>query len=262
MSVMCEGVQPMWVPQPLYRRVAAVVLVVLSLSAGSARGGQEGEAFDILGFRLGMDREQVEALFRQLNPDVKLDVRNAYFHYSDGLQNLQTEEFLGSISGPVRHDLSNQEILSVTVEFSPPPLGGRVVQITRSDNNIANPVTLAEFQQALIGKYGQPASQIYGLQWHFPAGRKLCSTAASGPVAGSLSSLVQGRDRELKYASPEQCASYLSFRMIGNPVKAVGARMVDVEQAIRAQLAASDWVAGLQEKAVAERIARGKGPQL
>ncbi|WP_116365780.1 hypothetical protein [Parahaliea mediterranea] len=231
-------------------------------NAGSPTTETSADSVDILGFRLGMNREEVEAVFRRLNPEVKLEVHNAYFHYSDGLQELQTETFLGSLSGTVRHDRQTQEILTVTVDFSPPPLAGRVVQITRYENNIANPITRAQFRDALVGKYGQPASQKR-LHWHFPADRTLCSNpAASGPLAANLNTLVQGRDIQQKYAHPEQCASFLSFNLRGDPVKGVSARMVDVEHAIRSQLAASEWVAGLQEKAVAERIARGKGPQL
>ena len=154
------------------------------------------------------------------------------------------------------------EGLLATMVPLPPPDGGRVMQITRNDRKIVNPVTLAEYQAALIGKYGEPASKHYGLQWHFPGGRGLCSSAMNGPVASHLSSLAQGRDRDQKLANPSLCASYLTFRMTGDPVTEVYARMVDVEQAIRTHLAASAWVGELETQAVDNRTAVGRGPEL
>lgn len=239
-----------------------LLAAMLALCPPVAAADDGADGFDILGFRLGMTRDEAEAVFHRLNPDIELQVRNSYYHYSDGLNDHQTDEFLDRISGTVRHDLVTQAVLSIFLEFSPPPEGGRVVQIVRQDNNIANPVTLAEYRQALIDKYGPPATERYGLQWHFPGDRSLCSTSANGPGAGDLNGLVQGRDREQKLANPSQCASYLTFRMTGDPVGSVYARMVDVEHAIRAQLAANAWVSELQAEAVARRKAQGQGPEL
>jgi hypothetical protein len=244
------------------RPCASWLLVVMLALCPPVAADDGAEGFDILGFRLGMTRDEAEAVFRRLNPDIELKVQNSYYSFSDGLNDHQTDEFLDRISGTIRHDRATKAILSVIVEFSPPPEGGTVVQIVRQDNNIANPVTLAEYRQALIGKYGPPATELYGLQWHFPEDRSLCSSNASGPGAHDLKTLVQGRDREQKLANPSLCASYLTFRMTGDPVGSVYARMVDVEQAIRAQLAANAWVAELQAEAVARRKAQGQGPEL
>lgn len=248
----------------VYARMIRILWVLLTLPAfsGTAAADDASDGFDILGFRLGMSQAQAEAVFRSLNRDVELNVQHASYRYSDGLQNFETEPFLDRISGNIRYDIATKAILHVTVEFSPPPEGGKVVQIVRQDNNIANPVTLAEYREALIAKYGPPASERYGLQWHFPAERRLCSSSANGPVASNVSTLVQGRDREQKFADPSQCASYLTFRMTGDPVGSMYARMVDVEHAIRTQLSASAWVAELEAQAVAKRKAQGQGPEL
>lgn len=240
------------------RAVQSLLLVLLALS-GPASGEEGTDDFDILGFRLGMTQEEAESVFRNLNPDVQLETYRAHYRYSDGLQDLQTDDFLDRISGTIRQDQATKAILHITVEFAPPPEGGRAVQITRQDNNIANPVTLAEYKEALVGKYGPPAAERFGLQWHFPGDRSLCSTSANGPVAGHLNELAQD---EQKLANPSQCASYLTFRMTGEPVTDVYARMVDVENAIRAQLAASAWVADLEAQAIAARKAKGQGPEL
>lgn len=240
------------------RVVQSVLLALLALCGTAAAD----ESFDILGFRPGMTPDEAEAVFRRLNPEVELKTDHSYYRYSDGLQDLRTETFIDKISATVRHDRETKTTLYVAVEFSPPPEGGKVVQIVRQDSNIANPVTLAEYKDALVGKYGAPATEHYGLQWHFPAGRSLCSSRASGPNAGDLKTLAQGRDREQKLADPSRCASYLTFRMTGDPVVDVYARLVDVEHAIRAQLAASAWVAELQAEAVAAREAKGQGPEL
>lgn len=238
------------------------LLLVLLALGGTATADESTDNFDILGFRLGMTPDEAEAVFRRLNPDIELKTDHGYYRYSDGLQNLQTETFLDKISGTIRYDPATKTNLYVAVEFSPPPEGGKVVQIVRQDSNIANPVTLAEYKEALVAKYGAPATERYGLQWHFPGARSLCSSSASGPVAGNLTTLAQGRDREQNLADPSRCASYLTFRMTGDPVISVFARMVDVENAIRTQLAASAWVADLQAKAVAKREAEGRGPEL
>jgi hypothetical protein len=237
------------------------LLLALLALCGTVTAEEDTDSFDILGFRLGMTADEAEAVFRRLNPDIQLETYRAQYRYSDGLQDFQTDEFLDRIAGTIRHDPATKAILHITVEFAPPPEGGKAVQIVRQDNNIANPVTLTEYKEALVGKYGPPATERYGLQWHFPHGRSLCSTSANGPVAGNLHELAQG-DREQKLANPSQCASYLTFRMTGEPVSDVYARMTDVENAIRAQLAASAWVADLEARAVAARKAQGKGPEL
>lgn len=242
-------------------RIARALLVLLAL-CGTAIADEDTNSFDILGFRLGMTPDEAEAAFRRLNPNVELKTDHGYYRYSDGLQDLKTDTFLDKISGTIRHDRETKTTLYVAVEFSPPPDGGKAVQIVRQDSNIANPVTLPEYKEALIAKYGAPATERYGLQWHFPADRSLCSSSASGPGAGNLGTLAQGRDREQKLANPSQCASYLTFRTTGDPVVDVYARLVDVENAIRTQLAASAWVADLQAEAVAARKAQGKGPEL
>lgn len=243
---------------PLPRFV--LLLVLLAPGAGAATD-EAGDPFDILGFRLGMTAEEVEATFRRHRPEIDLQIQHATYHYSDGLRQHKTEPFLEEIAGHLR-DPASGSTLHVTVEFSPPPDGGRAVQIVRSDANIVNPITLAEYREALIGKYGQPASERFSPEWHFPAGRSLCSSSANGPVAGNFSTLAQGVDRDQKLADPSRCASYLVFRMKGDPVTGVYARMVDVEGAIRTHLAASAWVAELEAEAVARRKAEGRGPEL
>jgi hypothetical protein len=243
------------------RFIRGLALALLALS-GPAAAEESESPFDILGFRLGMTPEQVASVFRQLNPDMDLKTDHRHFRYSDGLADHQTESFVGRLSGNIRLDGKTKSTLYVAVEFSPPPEGGRAVQIVRSDSNIVNPVTLAEYRDALIAKYGPPSAERYGLQWHFPADRTLCSNSANGPVAGQLGTLAQGRDRAQKLADPSQCASYLSFRMTGDPVTDVYARLIDVEHAIRSQLAANAWVARQQAEAVEARKAKGKGPEL
>lgn len=243
-------------------RFAPGFLAVLLALCGPASANETASQFDILGFRLGMTPDEVKAVFLQLNPDMDLKTDHRYFRYSDGLQDHRTEPFLGKISGNIRLDVKTRSTLYVAVEFSPPPEGGKAVQIVRLDSNIVNPVTLAEYKQALVAKYGAASAERYGLQWHFPDDRTLCSNSANGPVAGHLGTLAQGRDRAQKLANPSQCASYLTFRMTGDPVVDVNARLIDVESAIRTQLAADAWVARLQSEAVAARQAKGKGPEL
>lgn len=243
------------------RFIRGLVLALLALS-GPVTAEESESPFDILGFRLGMTPEEITTVFRQLNPDMDLKADHRYFRYSDGLTDHQTDPFLGRLSGNIRLDGKTKSTLYVAVEFSPPPEGGKAVQIVRSDSNIVDPVTLAEYRDALIAKYGPPGAERYGLQWHFPADRTLCSNSANGPVAGQLGTLAQGRDRAQKLADPSQCASYLTFRMKGDPVVDVNARLIDVEHAIRTQLAADAWVARLQAEAVAARKAKGKGPEL
>jgi hypothetical protein len=240
-------------------KLVTPLLVLLALSGAAVA---DEDTFDILGFRLGMTPDEAEAVFRHLNPEVELNIDHGYYRYSDGLQDIRTEPFLEKIRGTIRYNRETKTTLYVAVEFSPPPDGGKVVQVIRQDSNIANPVTLAEYSEALVAKYGAPATRQYGLQWHFPDGRSFCSNSASGPVSGNLGTLAQGRDREQKLADPSRCASYLTFRMTGDPVVDVYARMVDVEHAIRAQLAAGAWVAGLQAEAVAAREAQGRRPEL
>jgi hypothetical protein len=221
------------------------------------------ERFDILGFRLGMTAEEVEANFRRLNPALEPDRHYVYFKYSDGVEEFQTEPFLDRITGLVRHDTTTQTTLYIQATFSQPPAGGRVIQVTRTDSNLTDPVTSAEYRQALVDRYGAPSSERPGrLQWHFPEGRVACATSASGPLVGQLATLVQGRDREQKLANPGQCASYLSFQMRGDPVRDGNARLVDVEQGIRSLIASGAWVAELQAQATERRKARGRGPEL
>ncbi|MEQ9002827.1 MAG: hypothetical protein RIE74_04610 [Pseudomonadales bacterium] len=250
-----------------HRILGGALLALLALLAhvGIARAADDADAFDILGFRLGMTQAEVDARFRQLNPDVELKVRQATYRYSDGLNEHQTEAFLDRIEGIIKYDRATKEILQVTVQFSPPPDGGRVMQVMRNERDIVNPVTLAEYRQALIGKYGPPTrDRNASIDWFFPAGTAPCSNSASGPAADQLNTMIQGTAaaRERMLADPSMCPSFLTFRVQGDPVRSGFARLVDVPNALRTLQAANAWVAQQQADAEARRKAAGRGPQL
>lgn len=235
------------------------------------------DRFDIVGLRLGMTPEQArQALLTHGVEEARIVEQRGAFTYSDGMESLQTKDFVRKISGGLRAFVDGKERSdSLVVHFSPPPEGGRVVAIWRLIENQADPLTGDEFRNALVGKYGEPLERdASALRWLFGPGSQNCAggygyTEKTSMVrsvyrsAGNRIYLDQFNNRKVK--SLDDCANTLQYTvraLSDRPAKWVEAIMVDVQGAVKAEQAANAWVASLAAEAVARRKGQGKGPKL
>ncbi|CAM3829845.1 hypothetical protein [Rheinheimera salexigens] len=232
-----------------------------------------GQDYDIVGLKLGMSVEQVQAALKSYGVDKKnIQERRRYFNYSDGVELFQTDDFVAYIYANRNKD-NNFENLSIFFSFGPP--GGKVVAITRTIENRTNPLTRSQFLTALKSKYGQPTSEdISTVYWSFPAEKVQCIAGAVGgyrPDQPSILKKIYGanvgsRDGIFHIRtvnSLEQCSSYLTYAMPtgdASPVTTATAVMVDVAGTAEGELSANEWVEGLADKARKEREAKAVKP--
>lgn len=230
--------------------------------------------FDIVGIRLGMSVDEVYSALKAHGVDHKnIQEHRQYYNYSDGVTNLNTDEFISYIDATKNTGSSD----SLSIFFSPGPRGGRTVAVIRTVQNAANPPTRRQFLEALRKKYGAPTSEdISTVQWDFPAGKIQCLVGNVGsyqPTQPSILKKIYGANvgtrngvlHNSKAKSLADCASYLTYAMPSgddSPVLTARAVMVDVAATADGELSANEWVAGLAEKARKAREVKGVAPVL
>jgi hypothetical protein len=168
----------------LNSRTALLGVIVLCVSTKTLAND-----FDVLGVKLGMTVAEVKNVLTGDGVDADIKEHRQHYTYSDGVvHGLKTEDFIYYIDA-IR-TAENTDNLSIF--FSPGPLGGRVVAVTRAVTNQTNPPTRSQYVNALTEKYGEPTSaDISTLQWDFPAEKNQC-------IAGSVGSYMPAQPSILK----------------------------------------------------------------
>lgn len=237
--------------------------------------------FDVVGLRLGMTQNEVmQALAAHGVAPSDIHQTQEVFGYSDGVKNdHRTEPFLARIeAGKSTLVGGRRKSDTLTIVFSPPPRGGRVVAVMRMTNNPVDPPTGKQFAQALYEKYGQPDDANIGGKWLFGAGTQNCLPNGMPRVTGrDKQSILDGvlRKRAGKFDTSffvnhqvkrlDDCANILEYRvgtLDDRPATRVTASMVDVQAWVKATLAADEWVDGLREQAVKQRQGGASKPVL
>src|SRR5690606_32582169 len=160
------------------RRWPALLFLAPLIWLSSIGIAHSDDRFDIVGLRLGMTPDEARQALRAHGVEESriIEERRA-FTYSDGMESLQTNDFVHKITGGVRGFVEGKvRADSLVIHFSPPPEGGRVVAIWRLIENQADPVTGDEFRNALVGKYGETLERdASALRWLFGPGSQNCT---------------------------------------------------------------------------------------
>jgi len=257
-----------------YGRLGRMVGALAVVAGLAAAAPAEAEDRDIIGLRLGMAVAEVKAALTAYDPAITIDEHWQYFIYSDGINHgLQTKAFLAYIDA-YRQVISGNHWGSegISVFFSSPPEEARVVAVTRTLDNTPDPLTSQQFREALVAKYGAPASESsHEVRWLFPEGKVDC-VLNSGSYHPTHDDFLQhvfqggiaGRMNNPQAKDLSDCAAYLVYRVgTGSlPASSVTALMVDVAAKAGSELAANDWVDALAEAARKARESGATAPKL
>jgi hypothetical protein len=251
------------------------LLTLFSVFSGSAFCADK---FDIVGLRLGMTPEEALKALRAHGVDEStINKSRRVFSYSDGLKHdYKTKDFLYRINAGKNASVGNQRKQdSITLIFSAPPEGGRLVGIARINNNKVDPVTATQYLDALVKKYGEPTEKQGGkYRWLFGSGTIACrgfgepderKGIAADVYARKGTSIDLTRFRNPKVTNLDQCANQLEYS-VGiageRPATRITAFMGDTQAWVKAEQATNKWLADLAEEAAEKRKGQGQGPQL
>lgn len=274
----------------LIKRFSAVFAICVSgiLTATSAMAADSGSKYDVIGITLGMTVEDAKQKLRDFGIEEQsiYETRMSY-SYSDGINhNFKTDDFVYRIIGANKalYKDGKQHSDSITLYFSPPPEGGRLVGLQRLMLNGIDPVTGGQFKQAVIDKYGEPTTANSNtLNWKFGSGNKNCLSASQDGTGVTLPDNNKNKSildmvfvkrsgqyrldlfRVSRIKNLDECANMLEFKLTATdtkPANSVTTTMIDIPSWVSAELAAGAEVERLRKAAVEKREGKGKVPAL
>ncbi|MBN9427094.1 MAG: hypothetical protein J0H09_11375 [Burkholderiales bacterium] len=235
----------------------------------------------IAGVRIGMTEAEVVKAIQAFDASAKITKRSiASFPYFDGVNSLQTPEFLDHLGFRMVDE-------GVGVWFTSPPSEPRVFAVVRRGGP-AQPPSSDQMLSALTAKHGpfnvrsipRPGG---GATVHWDEeGKAQCTVTKerSGqrvPSPNAMGTLVvpnavrileqyarQGVLREALGASPDvsKCGTVLRYEWGSEPVRSFEAWLVDQGGMIAASRKSAQWVEQLKAEAVRNRQGQGKAPKL
>lgn len=206
---------------------------------------------EIAGLYLDMTPEEARAAMEAYDPSMQIQDTSRYFEYNALGKRYKTNSFLVATHGQMQGGRGG-----LAVGYSYPPGEPRVVSVTRSHRQTTEPLTQADYLEALIDKYGQPVEDIDNgrtdsqaertLKWKLPGtGDTSCVNGAS--VGNSVLDrfVKDGRkmadlDVTLDYAA--QCAGLFEYTLRGDPVTNASGTIFDVWAQARSEFEARVWV--------------------
>ncbi len=252
-------------------------LTVLALGLAAYAASASAQApFDIVGLRLGMTEQEAMAALQAHDATLKITRVASYYNYTDGIETFQTDEFLGEILA--KRQNSQQVVPEFSLLFSPPPQGGRLWAVTRTEQITANPPTIAQYAQTLEQKYGQPTAVSPGqgsMNWTQPADKPAC--LARDPQRPGFPTFRPKQDGDLLFIlraanqrnpNPpdyKTCGSHLFYilkTMSGDVVSSFEAIMFDIGHYVTASEQADQQVQALEAAARKARESKGQMPTL
>tara|TARA_Y100001963_G_scaffold149142_1_gene228159 strand:- start:186 stop:1016 length:831 start_codon:yes stop_codon:yes gene_type:complete len=274
----------------LIKRFSAVFAICVSgiLTTTSTMAADSGSKYDVIGITLGMTVEDAKQKLRDFGIEEQsiYETRMSY-SYSDGINhNFKTDDFVYRIIGANKalYKDGKQHSDSITLYFSPPPEGGRLVGLQRLMLNGIDPVTGGQFKQAVIDKYGEPTTANSNtLNWKFGSGNKNCLSASQDGTGVALPDSSKNKSildmvfvkrsgqyrldlfRVSRIKNLDECANMLEFKLTATdtkPANSVTTTMIDIPSWVSAELAAGAEVERLRKAAVEKREGKGKVPAL
>lgn len=244
--------------------IAATFATAFLTGLSAPVAANDNSKFDIVGLQLGMTPEQaVQALKAHGVSEPSIQRSRMSYGYSDGIKHdFKSDDFLVRMTAGKQDQVNGKRRSdSFTLQFSPPPAGGRLVGVRRHVANAVDPITNGQFRQALLDKYGEPSGRVSSLyNWKFGGGTMNClSGSVQVPSPGtrnghsildavymkSGSSYRIGVFNNSRVKNLEQCANMLEYQVSGGddrPATGVGAQMIDVKSWVEAELAANAQV--------------------
>ena len=244
--------------------------------------------YDVVGITLGMTVEEARQKLLDFGiEEPSIHETRMSYSYSDGINhNFKTDDFVYRIIGANKalYKDGKQHSDSITLYFSPPPEGGRLVGLQRLLLNGIDPVTGSQFKQAVIEKYGEPsAANSSTLNWKFGSGNKNCLSNSQDGTGVTLPDNSKNKSildmifvkrsgqyrldlfRVSRIKNLDECANMLEFKLTATdtkPANSVTTTMIDIPFWVHAELAAGAEVERLRKAAVEKREGKGKVPAL
>jgi hypothetical protein len=183
--------------------------------------------------------------------NMRIQDTSRYFEYNALGKRYKTDSFLVATHGQMQGGAGG-----LSVGYSYPPAEPRVVSITRSHRQTTEPLIQADYVQALIEKYGQPAEDINNggvgaraertLKWRLAGtGNTPC---VLGPSVGNavLDRFVRdGRRMAEADVTPDyaaDCAGLFEYTLWGDPVTNASGTLFDVWAQAKSEFEAREWV--------------------
>ena len=263
-------------------RWMVVVAVLVGAVPALAQRTTPLARMDIAGVRIGMTEAEVIKAVQAFDPVAKVSSRSmAYVPYFDGVNHLQTPEFLDQLG----FRLANGG--GIGVWFTSPPSEPRVFAVTRRDG-AAQPPSGEQMLAALVAKHGpfhvRSAPRAGGgavVHWD-EEGKPACLVAKDSkgqrvPSLNAMGTLLppnavkvleqQARQdvfRDALGASRDasRCGTVLRYEWGSEPVSHFTAWLVDQGGMVSANRRAVQWVEQLKAEAVRKLQSQGKAPKL
>lgn len=245
-------------------RLAVVVCTALMIPA---TGMTADMSADMLGLKLGMTPEEAMSVLKASRPDFTLKRDLLAYTYSDGVQDLNSPEFVSHIiaENPADPAKGRTESEQVILTFNQSAINPRLLMVGRTVSTIAKPVSNAAYKAELFKKYGAPSSvnDVPGsgsdLTWNLTPGDMTCyGKDANSLKVNSWSTLL----RIPAGVEASQCPAQLSYQIYFDPVTNVRAVLIDVQGLVKAESETHAWVKQMEEGARAARGAKGEPPKL
>lgn len=217
--------------------------------AAAAAPSRKYSGPDIMGIYLGMSPEEVMAVLKADPSGFQKIQRSEYtFSYTAHGNKYKTDPFLRGIVGVTKGSEVNLEI-----GISPPPSTPQVIGIRRNHTKREQRLPMKDYADALIEKYGPPASDVTEgqgpqlkrkLTWSLPGGTRDCISPGSNVTESVLEKFkdAEGRRTEARREEVQECAHVFEYTLYEDPVRTALGYLIDVARAAEFEFMARDWV--------------------
>lgn len=264
------------------KSLAALVVATLAWSAPAwAQTTTPLSRMDIAGVRIGMTEAEVVKAIQAFDPGAKMSSRSmAYIPYFDGVNHLQTPEFLDQMGFRTANG-------GIGVYFTSPPSEPRVLAVSRRESP-TQPPSGEQMLSALTAKHGpfnvrSAPSAAGGAVVHWDEeGKAQCLVTKDRrgqrtPSLNAMGTLIppgavkvleqQARQdffREALGASRDasKCGTVLRYEWGSEPIRSFEAWLVDQGGMVAANRRSVQWVEQLKAEAVRKRQGQGAAPKL
>jgi len=261
--------------------VLGAVLVCLSLSPPPAQATPR-DTLDIAGVRIGMTEAEVVAAMKAFDVQAVSERDLATFPYFDGVNSLQTPEFLDRLGFKTADS-------SFSVWFTSPPAESRVMAVFRRGSN-AQPPGSEQMLSSLTDKYGpfsarSPARPGGHTVVHWGEDDKPQCTLDKdgsgqpvpwGQAVGTLliPNAVNMLEQYARQRMPHllaalgdppdvsRCGTVLRYEWTSEPVQSFEAWLVDQGGMVATNRDSGEWVEKLKAEAVRKLQSEGQAPKL
>lgn len=268
------------------RTVLSCLALAAALSAGvtpvrAQTVSTPAAKLDVAGVRIGMSEAEVVKAVQAFDAGAKVKRTLASFSYYDGVNSLQSPEFLDHIGVMMNGS-------SMGVWFASPPAEPRVIAVMRR-GSVAQPPGSEQMIASLVARYGPFSARTPPV----PGGRTIAHWSEEGkpqcsvdkdrkgqriPWSNAMGTLLQpgavtvleqyGRSRvphlvDALGPTPDvaRCGIVLRYEWNSEPVQSFEAWLVDQGGMVASSRRSAGWVEQLKADAVRKLQGQGKAPK-